>query len=437
MEKYCISVDWLQVYCRGNYLSEGARESKRITFGSGQNEVVVPPISFVIKLLGYSTPLFSNVFEASLNGMAVAVITSSPKSQMIPIDSVIIKLENRILYSGQYLSILYALIDALNLEYISVTRLDLCYDCNLLKGGRNVSDFLYQYMTAKPMEVGHIVRKGSTRFTASCAKKWHEGTKVTSMRWGSPKVTPSGYCYNKTLEMLEVKDKPWIREAWRQCGLISFTKDKELSKLTDKDREHEVNMFSLKDYIVTPVWRFEISIKSDGNKLLDMSTGELLRLSPDNLACQERMEELFYIYASKVFVFKENTGQKNTRFYHDMELFEKCDKTQIKPIKLNKHIGTGRSERMCYNKLVSMSKEYTEMAEQRVWGLKEAMSFILETAGLKNETVRLKEHESYLNTLHGEKFAMKNLDELLDQVERVNNLKNDLRREDLEGLIYP
>lgn len=437
MENYCISVDWLQIYCKGNYISEGMKESERHSINTSEGSMQIECTKFSIKLLGYSTPLFQNVFEVSMNAMPVAIITCVPKSSIIDKDAVMVKLENRVLYSGQYLYILYALMNALNLEYISVSRLDLCYDCNLLKGRKDVGDFLYQYLTAKPMEVGHIVRKGSTKFTASCAKKWHEGTKVTSMRWGSPKVTPAGYCYNKTLELIEVKDKPWIREAWKKCGLVSFVKDKELSKLTDKQRETEIDMFSLKDYIVTPVWRFEVSIKSDGNKLLDLSTGELLRLSPDALSCQSRIEELFYIYAQKVFSFRENTGQKNTRFYHDVELFEKSEKKQIKPIKVNIYSDTGRSERMCYNKLVSMSKEYTEMAEQRVWGLKEAMSFILETAGLKHETIRLKEHESYLNTIYGEKFSMQNLDALLEQVKREHDAKNNLCRDDLEGMIYP
>lgn len=437
MEKYCISVDWLQVYCRCNHITEGVYANEKQSIVSDGSTFEVQPYTFELKLLPHSTPIYKNVFEVHSAGMKVAEVCNAPKTEVIARDSVAIKLENRVLYSHVYIELLYALISALKAEYISTTRIDLCYDCNKLKGGRDVGDFLYQFLTAKAGQIGHIVRKGSTRFTCNGSKKWSQNCKVTSMRWGSPTVSPAGYCYNKTLELIEVKDKPWIRETWQRNGLVSFVKQNELDKLSEKDKQYQADMYSLRDYIVTPVWRFEISIKSEGMKLLDMGTGELFKLSPAYMHNQKVMEEMFYTYAAKVFDFRENTGQKNVRFYHQMELFENSGAITKKPIKVCKYSDTGRSEKMCYNKLVKMSREYTELAEIRVWGLREALSFLSETAGLKRELVRSKEHESYLNELMGHKFEQSLVDELMHAMEQEKAAENGLLRDLNEDMVYP
>lgn len=437
MEKYCISVDWLQVYCKCNYIAEGTYSNEKLVINSDGSSFEVQPYTFELKLMPHSTPIYKNIFEVRCAGAKVAEICNSPKTQVIARDSVAIKLENRVLYSHVYIELLYALMSAIRAEYISTTRIDLCYDCNKLRGGRDVGDFLYQFLTAKAAEKGHIVRKGSTKFMCNGSKKWSQNCKVTSMRWGSPSVSPAGYCYNKTLELIEVKDKPWIRETWQRNGLISFVKQDELDKLSEKDKKYQTDMYSLRDYVITPVWRFEISIKSEGMKLLDMGSGELFKLSPAYMHSQKVMEEMFYTYAARVFDFRENTGQKKVRFYHQMNLFENSGTITKKPIKISKYSDTGRSEKMCYNKLVKMSREYTELAEHRVWGLREALSFLSEAAGLKREIVRSKEHESYLDTLMGHKFEQSLVDELMDAMLREKDAETRLLRDINENMVYP
>ena len=432
MEKYCISVDWLQVCCYSNnlaYLLNNDYYNK------------VDSLPYWLELQPLETRSFARFIRVHIkvgnDWRYCADILAVPRSTMLNSNIVLVKIHNRFLYCQNYIKLLYDICATFKLSIKGLTRLDLCYDCNSFHGGLKPHKFIKEFVTAEFDSPRYIYKVGAKQFRVYGGKSVSSATKFSGIEFGSGKSSKRCYIYDKTRELTEVKDKPWIRDTWVKNGLISFVKKNELEKITEKQKEYEINMFSLKDYIVTPVWRFEISIKADGNKLLDLSTGELIRLSPQYVSNQKEIEKLFYIYANKVFDFRENTGQKNTRFYHNMDLFEYKGYITEKPIKIKKNLGTGRSERMCYNKLVEMSKEYTDLSEQRVWGLREAMNFLLETAGVKNEIVRLKEHESYLNEIYGHKFCREDIDYLLSQIERTKEAENNLLRDNAEHVIYP
>lgn len=151
MEKYCISVDWLQTFCHAAPIIEGCYSSR------GYN--------FSVKKENHETSQFKDVFTVYYKSHPAATIQQTPRTSVIHPRATCVKLSNRILYCGQYISILYAIQEALSMNYKGITRLDLCYDCNTLHDGRNPSRFIRQFIAAEPLNPGHIIRNGSSRFT--------------------------------------------------------------------------------------------------------------------------------------------------------------------------------------------------------------------------------------------------------------------------------
>lgn len=390
MEKYCISLDWLQTFCHATKIAEGSYSSR------GYN--------FIVKKEDYETAQFKDIYTVVYQSHPAATIQQTPRTSVINPLATCVKLSNRVLYCEQYINILYAIQEALNMTYKGITRLDLCYDCNSLHDGRNVERFIRQFVSTEPMTAGHIIRNGSSRFQLHGTRKNTSVATLNSIRWGSPNSRISAYCYNKTLELTEVKDKPWIRKMWEENGLEYDIDTLTLNTLTPRQRNKKQENDTLREYVKKSVWRFEISIKSQGMDVLNMSTAEIFRLSPRYLEHAPQIAKLFHIYAAKVFDFRTNTGQKQIRNYHKLQLFENSPEITSKPFYWSRSADTGRMEKICFNKLQKLSREYVDLAEPRRLGLLSAMEFLQELQGKKTQTVRLQRYTQYLNTLYAQKF---------------------------------
>lgn len=371
MEKYCISVDWLQVYC---LVTRPIAECESYDY-SAQGE------SYNIHLSANHPPMFNELWEIrhKSSGMKVATMQTSPRSPKLNSRMCLLRLENRVLYSTTYIHLLYSIMESMGLIYKGITRIDLCYDCNKYAGGRSPARFINQFLSRQEDQDGYIYLNGIKMFSAYGTKSRTSSSKVTSISFGSDKSKIRSYIYDKTKELQEVKDKPWIREYWKENGLIS------------EDKEH--------------VFRSEISIKAEGTDLLNMSTGELFRLDPSFLVHRDTIEKLFHFYAHKYFDFRIKCGQKLRRNFKSLYLFEcKVISDTCKPIYINKSADTGRMERICLNKLERLSSEYSDLGEHYRASLEVAMRFLLEVSGVKRAIVEQRIREQYLNSLRGRKW---------------------------------
>jgi hypothetical protein len=365
MEKYCISIDWLQVCCTCNEIIEGEYNTANYTLN--------------VSLTSTQTAMFQDLHKVTIRGIEVANIQSKPRSPKLNSKLVLIKIDNRVLYSTKYIELLYEIMGALKCKYKGITRLDLCYDCNKYTNGRSPSRFINQFISKEAGTLGYVYRKGSDKFAAYGSKSRTSNAKITSIRFGSEKSKIGAYIYDKTIELQEVKDKPWIREMWKKNGLVSNEK--------------------------THVFRSEISIKSQGMDILNMSTGELFRLSPQYLEHYDRIVKLFHFYAKKYFDFRINTGQSLKENYKHLYLFEcDCDIT-CKPIYISKSADTGRMEKICYNKLQRLTETYTDQAESVRNALVCAMDFLQHLSGLKLGISEREHYKRYLDTLKGHYFT--------------------------------
>lgn len=284
------------------------------------------------------------------------------------------KLSNRELYQPDFSGILINFLSLYGLKYKSISRLDLCYDCNDFAGGMSPRRLINSFLSGKflkngqpsyslqgdtmtdkrdqltdailsairtapidnPVEmkrvVQSVVNERITRTDDSrCTLRGNSKSvrDINYISFGSRSSSVCSYMYNKTKELRDVKEKPYIRQLWKLNG-IDDTRD---------------------------VWRVEISIKSDAKTLLKTETGELFTLSPDILKLQTDVESLFYVYAAKYFDFKMNNLAKNKTRMASVPIFEHMPTITVRPIRLTIRQDSGRADRIFLKKLVNIECE--------------------------------------------------------------------------------
>jgi hypothetical protein len=389
MSTHMISVDWLQVHC-------SLSSSTSIVTG---REFSSDGYVFTAKVAPIHTAMFQNVYYIFKDNIQVAMLQNKPRSTQLHKDMCILKLENRVLYHAKFIRLLYAVMSAFKLTYKGITRLDVCYDCAAFKDNRSPSKFINDFVSFRGITTHNLRKKGSEEFTCHGRKPRGGSSKINYIRFGSPQSKISSYIYDKTLELEESKDKPWIRAAWEKNGLLPTEKH---------------------------IFRAEISIKAEGSDILNMATGELFRLSPDMLESQEKINEIFYIYAKKYFDFRVDDGQKYKKNFKRIELFDLTVKTEIKPIQINKSADTGRIEKICFNVLERLSSTYTDLSECRRTAIHDTQVFLLELQGIKSQTAAKQLYSTYLNSLKATMFSDRDFNVYMDALEQQNIDKKEL-----------
>lgn len=410
MEKYAISLDWMQYFCE--------RSTKDMP-----KEFMTTRGSYVMEKQDYGTPLWEDVYVIKHRNREFATLCMNPRTSGMPERGCTMKLANRVLYSHEWLSESKSIMAVLGLQYKGITRVDVCYDCNRLAEGRSVSEFLMQYFSHAPYCEGHIIRSGSRKVTINACRSNAGAVEISAMRWGSKGSDIGAYCYNKSLELREVKDKPWIRETWEKAGLVDTFNDEEWNKLSKSEKKRAIEYGNTGTYIKTPVWRFEISIKAHGKDLLNMETGELFKLDINYFEQQNAVENLFYTYAAKVMDFRMSTGQTTIRNYPALKIFEMNREVTERPVRVSMLADTGRTEKMIINRLEALQATYSDLSPEDVRSMQAALSFIRTISGTKYQMSKDKKELAYLEHMKGYKLKQSVVDDYLEFVDYCYNMK--------------
>lgn len=404
MEKYAISLDWMQFYCeRSPWAVPSA-----FTTTKGNYEV---------EKQSYSTNLWLDVYIIKHRGREFATLCCNPRNSGMPERGCTLKLANRVLYSHEWLSESKQIMAEMGLRYKGITRVDVAYDCNVLAGGRSVPSFLMQYFSHAPYCEGHIIRSGSRKVTINATRSNKGSVEISAMRWGSKGSDIGAYAYNKSLELREVKDKPWIRETWEKAGLIDAFNEEEWAKLSEKEKQRKIEQGDVQQYIENPVWRFEISIKAHGKDLLNLDTGELFKLDINYFESQNAVENLFYTYAAKVFDFRMSTGQTTIRNYPPLKIFEMSREVTERPVRVSLLADTGRTEKMIVNRLEALQSVYSDVSSADRAAMEATLCFIREISGTKIRMAKMKKENDYLRHMAGYKSKSTVIDEYLEFVD--------------------
>lgn len=274
--KRCINIDWLECYC--------------IELGSMPKDAEYFRVfGWHVKEREYGTRIYEQMFTLYAHDCDLPFIeirrlpkcSPSEKFHVLPDKSCHVRLVNRSCYYEQAARLLQEFLDKYELSFMRISRIDICLDFERFDSGDVPQKFLTRYMSGKYSKINQ------TNISVHGTEMW-DGRNWNSVSWGSKNSQISTKLYNKTLELKQVHDKPYIRQAWALAGLIddimTMTKGKGAAQYSPE------------------IWRLEFSIKSSVKKwfvIEDYSKSKKqLRSIHNTLDCYYNRQQLLDVFAS-------------------------------------------------------------------------------------------------------------------------------------------
>lgn len=281
----CINIDWLEVHCIEPREPRDAEYFRSLGFEVSERD--------------YGTRVYDQMFTIYLpDGQPFMEIRRSPhcsnehdKFQVLEVGSCHLRLHNRACYFNDAGKLMEDFINQHGYTFRRIAKIDLCLDFEKFDSGDDPAAFVARYLKGRYAKVNQ------------CSISMHgqdcwDGQKWNSFSWGSKKSPIFTRLYNKTLELKEAKDKPYIRQAWASCGLVD-----DFIQLTKKNDRGE--------WYKPEIWRLEFSIASsvrnwvcfdvdeNGNK-----THRSLRNDLKRYRTRDELETMFKSLVAHYFHFK-------------------------------------------------------------------------------------------------------------------------------------
>lgn len=231
----CVNIDWLEVYCL-----EPITESRDASYFRSRG--------FIVQERDYGTRIYNQMFTLmGSDYQPLLEVRRSPKSVIgqggiLPVNACHIRLVNRTCYYDDAALKMKQFLQDYGFIFQRISRIDICLDFERFDSGDYPGKFLKRYLEHAYAKINQarITTHGEDGWSA---RSWN------SISWGNKKSAITTRLYCKTQELREVKDKPYIREAWFRCGLVD-----DPIKLTKVDTNGET--------YCPDIWRLEFSISS-------------------------------------------------------------------------------------------------------------------------------------------------------------------------------
>lgn len=312
---YTISVDWLAVHC--HYCPPPPEVNEELcdddprfprydwepqdTPTDMERELTDTPFIFRYKLAQYGTRQFSRLHLVSMPNDEggwddFAEVQSKPHAHILNAASVIVRFVNRALYMHDFWERANCFLAANDFVFQGISRIDICADFNQFRD-MTALQLIEGFAAKKYRHIGQGV--GALYFNHGILKDeiTHEreyGVQYTGLSFGTHSSDFRVYLYNKSFELLTQGDKPWIKDRWRSVGL---------------DIKH--------------VWRLEVSIKSEGCKFKDRTTGKVITINTDAAADDDELAKIYHSLVQKKFAFiKNKRGITNITREPRLQLFD-------------------------------------------------------------------------------------------------------------------
>lgn len=271
----------------------------------------------------HGSQVFKNVASIVTNDTLeeVAQMQYNPRSSALKPNLVIVKLANRCLYEYDYIKLIRTINQGLNLQYNSLSRLDICADFYTFKS-ISPQELIRQFLQRK------LRRFGKSKYVLHGNQDRPQ--EYEYLRFGSPTSDVVCYLYNKSLEMREVKYKPYIVRQWSQ---LTYNYD-DIAPAPD-------------------VWRLEFRLNGDNIKMLCDDNGELNELTLDALNEKTTLLHLYSALVSKFWRWAKPTASK----------FIDCKEVQMFDFSTTQFIvQEQRDERQEVRKCKRFIKQFEEIA---------------------------------------------------------------------------
>ena len=234
----CINLDWLEVYCTESCESYPYDANYYTSKG------------YLVRERDYGTRQYKQMFTVlDAEGFAFCEIRRAPVSSdaaqckvgMYDPYSCHIKLANRYCYHPQAVRIFSDFLNEHKYSVNRIFRLDIALDFTKFDYGDDPNEVMKRYVS------GRYTKINQGTLTAHAQDTW-ESRNWNSLSWGSEKSMVSTKFYEKSLELKQSKDKPYIRYAWQCAGLVDDYND--LCKIVDGEKTYP------------KIYRVEFSIRS-------------------------------------------------------------------------------------------------------------------------------------------------------------------------------
>lgn len=207
---------------------------------ANQSFLTIPPEGYRVEPKETGTPLYQCLFMiVSADGRAICSLQSVPRHKYQDPDSVAVKLDNALLYSADWYSVLLDFIRAFQIRRINISRVDFAMDSQAISYGISTKDFAERLADSRFVKSGTreiSVHKRSNIYIDETSK----GDELSFQTDNLPSINAvtigrhGSMCqcqvYNKTLELKQhlAADgtfiKSYIPELWAAGGLDT-TKD--------------------------------------------------------------------------------------------------------------------------------------------------------------------------------------------------------------------
>lgn len=231
----CINIDWLEIYCLEPIETPHTPDYYREQ-------------GLWVEERDYGTRVYEQMFKIKdQSGYDILEVRRQPKqaglkNAILQINACHVRLSNRTCYKDNAVDILRQFCQAYNLEIVRIFRIDIALDFERFDSGDDPKKFLMRYIANKYSKINQADAHGHFR------DRW-DSRNWNSISWGSPKSAIGTKLYNKSLELKEVHDKPYIRQSWFLSRLVD-----------DPQRLYKINTDGT---LRTPIiWRLEFSIRS-------------------------------------------------------------------------------------------------------------------------------------------------------------------------------
>jgi hypothetical protein len=260
-------------------------------------------------------------------GEEFATIQEEPSSNILPKEAMIVKFSNRELYGQNLRGLVDAFLLDNNIKFKSITRLDLAIDFQKFATGDHPEKFIRKFMSCD------YLKNGRGKYCIFGEQK--QIHTFDYLRFGTKQSELNVYMYNKTKELEQVKDKPYIRKLWKEFGMIENKS----------------------------VWRLEFSMKGKSCNFVDLDTGENFRLDLSILDDNDLRKRVFSALLKQYFEFKKNDGTRNKTRMQTIVLFENFD-VVLKPLYLPKEPCSSKADKVFIKKLYQLDQELREVPQE-------------------------------------------------------------------------
>lgn len=303
--KRCINLDWLECSCLESYNNypHDADYFRRLGFNVDERP--------------YGTRVFAEMFTlCDQYGNPIIEVRRAPLAEkkdgsraFLEPMLCLLRLHNRACYFDSAATIMQNFIKEHGFVFQRIKRVDICLDFERFDSGDDPGKFIQRYIKGKYSKVNQ------SRINAHGEDLW-ERREWNSVSWGSKSSMVSTKLYNKTTEIREVKDKPYIREAWALSGLVD-------DFITLQKRDKTGNLY------FPSIWRLEFSLQSSVRNwvVFEDCNGDRKRLRSvrNTLELYKSRADLLTMFANlsaHYFHFKHYEAGKRKDRCQDKQLFK-------------------------------------------------------------------------------------------------------------------